>query len=162
MRPYSWIVSLTCGVCVLVFGDALAGPPSESVPRVGMYALKGQILPTGTCTKEQLLPPFKYLYFVGRTEGSKFYYLRSPGVEAAAVALPPFPKPSHPWHGQMTWSINPLTFQPPSVLTRFAVSVTQVDENVIFLDGKLDVPTSSGGTCTEPVEYTGVLVSGID
>jgi hypothetical protein len=141
--------------------SCLAGP-GDIVPSVGTYALRGQVMGGGTCTRDQTLPPFKYLYFVGRTSGSTFYYLGAPGSEADAVALPPYPKPGRTWKGAMTWSVNPVTFQPPPVSTHFALDITEIDTRVVLLNGTIHVPTVLGGECSEVVGYTGVLVSGLD
>ena len=62
----------------------------------------------------------------------------------------------------MTWALNPLTFQPPSVTTNFEVNVVQIDDRLMFLNGQFRIPTADGTTCVEVVGYTGILVSGID
>ncbi len=143
------------------FGSCLASP-RDTVPGIGTYELHGRVLPGGTCTGNQVLRPFKYLYFVGRTSGSTFYYLGAPGSDADTVALPPYPKPGQTWKGQITWSVNPVTFQPPSVATHFSLSLTEVDPRLIFLNGEIHIPTADGSECSENVGYTGVLVSGLD
>jgi hypothetical protein len=121
----------------------------------GMYVLTAAAVQGGTCTQDQMLPPFAYLLYNGtNNSGSKFYYYGNPGAQVDLVTLPK--DPGHlRWRGDMTWTLNPLTFTPPSVTTSFHLDFTPVDDRAILVNGEIAVPTSAGGTCTEIISYTG-------
>jgi hypothetical protein len=123
----------------------------------GMYVLTATTgLDGGTCTPDQMLPPFSYLYYrIQANSVAELIYLGTPGAQIDVITLPK-PRDSLRWHGEMTWTLNPLTFAPPSVTTAFHFEFTSVGDMSFLMNGKIEVPTSSGGTCTEVISYTGV------
>lgn len=145
---------LTMPACALVFLTFISSAAFAGHVLEGFYALTATTQ-GGTCTADELLPPFSYLQF--QEQDSRFVYLGAPGMQAETVSVPTPHGRIPRWHGKMIWTVNPFTFSPPSVTTSFDVTFTARTNDFLLFNGEFTVPTSSGGTCTEIVGYTASL-----